>query len=290
MKRILITGAGSYIGSQVKAYLGHFPGAYTVSELNMHGEDWRQADFRGVDAILHTAGIVHREDTKHNPAFRELYETVNRDLPAAVAEKAKREGVRQFLFLSTQSVYGLSAPLGKPVVITENTPLAPVDLYGSSKAEAEARLLPLSDANFRVAILRPPIVYGKGCKGNYRALEKFAAKLPAFPKVENGRSMIYIENLCELIRQLIEDGAAGIFCPQNDEYTNTSRMVAAIAREHGRHVSLVPGFTWALKLLSGFVPAVNKAFGSLQYDRSLSAYGKGYCVKNLAQSIAETER
>ena len=290
MKQILITGAGSYIGTQVRDYLARFPGQYAVSELNMHGDGWRQADFHGVDAILHTAGIVHREETKHDPAFRELYETVNRDLPAAVAEKAKREGVRQFLFLSTQSVYGLSAPLGKPVVITKDTPLAPVDLYGSSKAEAEAKLLPMSDDAFRVAILRPPIVYGKGCKGNYLALEKFAGKLPVFPKVENGRSMIYIENLCELIRQLLADEAAGIFCPQNDEYTNTSQMVAAIAREKGRHICLVPGFTWALKLLGNFVPAVSKAFGSLQYDRELSAYGKGYCVKNLAQSIAETER
>ena len=289
MKRILITGAGSYIGTQVKAYLGRFPEQYAVSELNMHGEDWKKFCFRDYDAIVHTAGIVHRENTKRDPAFQELYTRVNTELPVQAAEKAKAEGVKQFIFLSTMSVYGLTAPVGKPVFITKDTPLCPVDHYGRSKAEAEERLLPMSDSAFRVAILRPPIVYGKGCKGNYRALQIFAGKLPVFPLVENQRSMIYIENLAELIRQLIDDEAAGIFCPQNDEYTNTSRMVAAIARAKGRRVVLVGGFTWALKLLGKWIPAVNKAFGSLCYEKALSAYGGGYCVKTLPESIAETE-
>lgn len=289
MKKILITGAGSYIGTQVKAYLERFPEGYAVWEQNMHGDAWKNTSFRGYDVILHTAGIVHRENTKHDPAFWELYARVNRDLPVAVAEKAKAEGVGQFLFLSTQSVYGLTAPLGKPAFITKDTPLRPVDHYGKSKAEAEAKLLPMTEESFRVAVLRPPIVYGRGCKGNYRALQSFAGKLPFFPLVENQRSMIYMENLAELIRQLIDDEAAGIFCPQNDEYTNTSRMVAAIARARGRHMVLVGGFTWALKLLGRLVPAVNKAFGSLCYDRSLSAYGGGYCVKTLPESIVETE-
>lgn len=289
MKRILITGAGSYIGTQVKAYLERFPEGYAVSEQNMHGEDWQKVSFRGFDAILHTAGIVHREETKQDPASRELYTRVNTQLPLRVAEKAKAEGVGQFLFLSSQSVYGLTAPLGKPVFITKDTPLRPADFYGESKLEAERKLLPMSDDTFRVAILRPPIVYGRGCKGNYRALQSFAQKLPVFPLVENRRSMLYIENLAELIRQLIDDGAAGIFCPQNEEYANTSRMVAAIARERGRRVVLVGGFTWALKLLSPFLPAVNKAFGSLCYAKALSDYGGGYCVKTLAESIAQTE-
>lgn len=289
MKHILITGAGSYIGTQVKAYLERFPEQYAVSELNMHGEDWKKFRFRGYDAIVHTAGIVHREDTKRDPAFGELYTRVNTDLPVEVAEKAKAEGVKQFIFFSTMSVYGLTAPLGKPVFITKDTPLHPVDNYGKSKLEAEEKLLPMSDSDFRVAILRPPIVYGKGCKGNYRALQTFARKSPVFPMVENQRSMLYIENLAELIRQLIDDEAAGIFCPQNDEYTNTSRMVATIARARGRRVVLVEGFTWALKLLGRWIPAVNKAFGSLCYEKALSDYGGGYCVKTLPESIAETE-
>ena len=289
MKRILITGAGSYIGTRVKAYLEAFPGQYAVSEMNMHGDAWTEASFSGYDAVLHTAGIVHRENTKQDPSFLELYTRVNTDLPVQVARKAKAEGVGQFLFLSTMSVYGLTAAVGKPVTITKDTPLKPNDHYGRSKAMAEEKLLPLSEDSFRVAVLRPPIVYGKGCKGNYRALEAFAQKLPFFPLVENRRSMVYIDNLAELIRQLIDDGAAGIFCPQNEEYTNTSRMVAAIARAKGRRVVLVGGFTWALKLLSPLIPAVNKAFGSLCYDRALSAYGTGYCVKSLPESIAETE-
>ena len=281
--RVLITGAGSYLGEAIRAAL--LKSGVEADELDVRGPLPENA-FQGYDRVVHVAGIAHQKETAEN---RPLYEQVNHHLAVEIARAAKAQGVQQFVFFSTMSVYGLTAPVGKPVTITKDTPLKPNDHYGRSKAAAEEKLLPLSEDSFRVAVLRPPMVYGKGCKGNYRALEAFAQKLPFFPLVENRRSMVYIDNLAELIRQLIDDGAAGIFCPQNEEYTNTSRMVAAIARAKGRRVVLVGGFTWALKLLSPFVPAVNKAFGSLCYDRALSAYGTGYCVKSLPESIAETE-
>ena len=131
---------------------------------------------------------------------------------------------------------------------------------------------------------------GKGCKGNYVTMAKLAKKLPVFPYVSNQRSMLYIENLTEFVRLLIDDEAAGIFCPQNNEYTNTSDMVNWIAHANGKGILMVRGFTWALKLLRFVSPAVDKAFGSLCYDFALSRYSRDYCVKTLEQSILETER
>lgn len=289
MKKLLITGAGSYIGGAVKAHLARWPEAYQADTLSVRGEAWKKTSFRGYDAVLHAAGIVHQKKTKDDPAYRELYRQVNVDLAVAVARKAREEGVGQFLFLSSESVYGLSAPLGKQVVITRDTPLCPKDNYGVSKAQAEAELEKLVGEDFRLAILRPPIVYGKGCRGNYVTMAKLARKLPVFPKVDNQRSMIYVENLAELIRVLIDDRAAGIFCPQNDEYANTSDVVSRIAHAHGRNLILVGGMDWALKLLGRATPLVDKAFGSLCYDWELSRYSRDYCLKTLSESIAETE-
>lgn len=289
MKRILITGSSSYIGSHVKVYLEQWPERYQVETVTLRTGDWRQRSFAGFDAILHAAGIVHQPKSKDDPSRAELYDRVNHRLSVEVAEKAKREGVTQFLLLSTEAVYGIHAPVGKVITITEDTPLRPADNYGISKAKAEEGIGILRDDAFKVVILRPPMIYGKGCKGNYQTLSKLAKKLPVFPLVENRRSMLYIDNLCELIRLLVEDGADGLFCPQNEEYVSTSDMVNRIAHANGRDILMVRGFDWALKLLRPMTGVVDKAFGSLCYDRSLSDYTKNYCIKSFEESIAETE-
>lgn len=290
MKRILITGAGSFIGRNVKAYLERWPESYQADMVSLRGDDWQKQSFRGYDAILHTAGIVHQNKSNDDPAQAELYDRVNHRLTVEVAEKAKREGVGQFLFLSSESVYGLHAPVGKVTTITMDTPVHPVDNYGISKARAEEALNALRDESFKVAILRPPMIYGKGCKGNYQTLSKLAKKLPVFPLVENQRSMLYIDNLCEFVRLLVEDGADGLYCPQNAEYVSTCDMVNRIAHANGHGLLLVRGFTWALKLLRPVTGMADKAFGSLCYDRALSDYPKNYCVKSFDESILETER
>ena len=290
MKKILITGANSYIGVSVERYLQKWPKAYQVDTVDMMGDAWKEFSFRGYDAIIHVAGLVHQPQTKNDPAQAERYDQVNHLLAVETAQKARAEGVGQFLFLSSASVYGLDAPVGKVIMITKDTPLNPKDNYGISKKNAEESLQKLRDAQFKVAILRPPMIYGKGCKGNYRTMAKLAGKLPVFPKVENQRSMLYIENLTEFIRLLIDDGAEGIFCPQNKEYVNTSDMVNLIAHANGRGIVLVGGFTWALKLLRGVTGIVDKAFGSLCYDFELSRYSRDYCVKDLQESILETEQ
>ena len=290
MKKILITGAGSYIGTYVEQYLRKWPERYQVDTVDMVDGSWRDASFRGYDAVLHVAGLVHQPATKDDPREAERYDRINHLLAVETARKAKDEGVGQFLFLSSASVYGLNAPVGKVVMITRQTPLNPADNYGISKKKAEEGLKLLESDTFKVAIVRPPMIYGKGCKGNYQTMAKLARKLPVFPMVQNQRSMLYVENLAEFLRLLVDDGAAGIFCPQNNEYVCTSEMVNLIAHAGGKGILLIGGFAWALKLLRPVTGIVDKAFGSLCYDFELSRYSKDYCVKDLQESILETEK
>ena len=136
-----------------------------------------------------------------------------------------------------------------------------------------------------MAILRPPIIYGKGCTGNFRSLQKFAEKMPCFPKIENRRSMLYVGNLNALVKLLIDREDRGIFCPQDRDYLCTSQVVRAIAAAQGKRLPLVPGFSWSLYLLRQISRSVDKAFGSLCYDQALSAYPENYRAVCFPESI-----
>ena len=290
MKRILITGAGSYIGTAVADYLKNRPEAYRVDTLDMLGEGWKCADFSGYDAVFHVAGIAHSDSGKISPEKEKLYYAVNRDLTVQTAQKARQAGVKQFIFMSSAIVYGDSAPVGKDKYITKDTIPAPANCYGDSKLQAERGLQELESEAFRVVILRPPMIYGPGSQGNYPVLSRLAEKLPVFPLVENRRSMLYIGNLTEFVRLMIENEERGIFWPQNAEYSNTSRLVKMIAEAKGKKILLVRGFTWALKMMSHATSLVNKAFGSLCYDMALSRYPQVYQKYSLEESIKETEK
>ena len=290
MKKILITGAGSYIGTSFENYINtNFPDKYTVDTVDMIGGGWKEKDFSPYDTVFHVAGIAHSDNGKIAPEKEKLYYSVNTELTSAAAEKAKSDGARQFIFMSSAIVYGNSAPIGKTKIITADTPVSPANCYGDSKVQAEKRLKLLEDENFKVVILRSPMIYGKGSKGNYSLLAKLALKLPFFPRVQNERSMLYIENLCEFVRLMIENEESGTFFPQNSEYSNTSELVEMIAAAHGKKIKLIGGFTRLLKIMSCFTGLVNKAFGNLTYERSISDYKENYRVAELGDSVKRTE-
>lgn len=290
MKKILITGAGSYIGTSFENYINtNFPDKYTVDTVDMIGGGWKEKDFSPYDTVFHVAGIAHSDNGKIAPEKEKLYYSVNAELTSAAAEKAKSDGARQFIFMSSAIVYGNSAPIGKTKIITADTPVSPANCYGDSKVQAEKRLKLLEDENFKVVILRSPMIYGKGSKGNYPLLAKLALKLPFFPRVQNERSMLYIENLCEFVRLMIENEESGTFFPQNSEYSNTSELVEMIAAAHGKKIKLIGGFTRLLKIMSCFTGLVNKAFGNLTYERSISDYKENYRVAELGDSVKRTE-
>lgn len=289
MKKILITGARSYIGTSFETYLRQWPEAYQVDTVDLQAESWKQTSFSGYDSILHVAGLAHSDSGRLSGSQREEYYRVNTDLAVEAAVKAKEDGAKQFIFMSSAIVYGSSAGLGRSKHITRETPVAPANCYGDSKARAEQGILPLQDDSFKVVILRPPMVYGPGSKGNYPVLARLARTLPVFPGVKNQRSMLYVKNLMEFIRLMVVNGEQGIFWPQNREYVNTSELAECIARAHGKKLRIIPGFSWALKLLSHTTALVNKAFGSLTYDMSLSEYREDYRIVGLEESILETE-
>lgn len=289
MKRILITGINSYLGKSFKSYMEVFPGYSTVS-ISMRDGSWREEDFTGIDAVYHVAGLAHSDNGRISPEKAQMYYSINTDLTLELAKKAKREGVGQFIFMSSAIVYGDSAPLGQRRMIDRGTRCSPTNCYGDSKVQAELGLKRLEDERFRVVILRPPMIYGPGCKGNYPVLSLMARRLHFFPQVDNQRSMLFVGNLMAFVKLMIDNNESGTFFPQNAQYSNTSALVALIAAAHGRKIRLVRGFTWALKLLGVFTPLVNKAFGSLSYDMEMSGYPRGeYRLFSLEESIRITE-
>ena len=291
MIRILITGANSYIGTSFANYLAQpeFKGKYHVTTLDMIGDAWRSHDFSQYDTVYHVAGIAHSDNGKISDKRAKLYYAVNTDLTVECAKKAKDAGVKQFIFMSSAIVYGDSAPIGKEKLITRDTPVNPANCYGDSKVQAENGIRPLDCDTFKVVILRPPMIFGKGSKGNFPLLSKLACKLPVFPKVENKRSMLYIGNLVEFVRLMIENCEHGTFWPQNPQYSNTSEVISLIAKAHNKCCVLIPGFGWALKLMSHATGLVNKAFGNLAYDQAMSEYKDPYQKFSLQEAIERTE-
>jgi len=249
----------------------------------MQSGNWEKFDFSGYDTVFHVAGIAHA-DLKNAD---DLYFRVNRDLAVKTAATAKAAGVKQFILMSTMKVYP-SPTLKKPIEITINTAPAPDSAYGLSKLQAEKSVLALEDKSFWAVILRPPMIYGPGCKGNYSKLSEYGQKLSFFPDTDNRRSMLYIENLCEFVRLMIENNEHGIFFPQNGEYVRTSDMVARIAAFYGREIRFVKSGV-LLKWGSLFIKKLNNAFSTYTYDQSMSKYRQNYRVASLAESIQISE-
>lgn len=289
MKKILITGADSFVGTSVQKHLEKWSNKYSVTAVGTKDGEWKEMDFSSFDTVYHVAGLAHSDVGNVTDEIKKKYYAVNCDLAIDVAKKAKAEGVKQFIFMSSAIVYGDSAPIGKEKIITRETPYSPANFYGDSKVQAEKGLRPLFSDSFKVVILRCPMIYGKEGKGNFPILEKMAKKMPLFPKVDNKRSMLYVGNLAEFVRLMVDNEESGFFWPCNKEWSNTSELVKMIAECHGKKVRLVPGFGWALKGISHLTGYVNKAFGNLAYDEHLGDYKTDYRLYSLAQSIKETE-
>ena len=274
-KKILITGAGSYIGTSFENWLKRYGEKYAVDTVSTTNGEWETKDFTGYETVLHVAGIAHIKETKKN-AHR--YYEVNRDLAYEIAKKAKSQNVRQFIFLSTMAIYGMET--GE---IDGDTKPNPKTHYGRSKLEAEELLSQLSSDTFKIAIVRPPMVYGNGCKGNFPKLVKLARSTPIFPDYPNKRSMIFIDNLCECLRMLVDEGDGSIYHPQNSEYVSTPDMVKLIAECTGKRILTTKALNPLVRLLPR--DAANKLFGDLYYDKAMSGDTARYSATGFKESI-----
>lgn len=298
-KKVLITGAGSYIGEMFQSYaMKHYADNFEIDTLDMLDLEWNKTDFAGYDIVYHVAGIAHADVGNVSEETKEKYYAVNTDLTIKVAEKAKNEGVKEFIFMSSMIVYGESAPYGTEKIVDEYTVPNPANFYGDSKLQADMAVRDLADDSFKVLVLRPPMIYGKGSKGNYPTLAKLAKKLPVFPDVDNARSMLYIDNLCEFLCQIMlvkerSENAVVLF-PQNKEWTKTADMVHEIAKVSGKNVKLLkamnPCVAVGKKVPGKISGLVNKAFGNNCYAHKMSVYpGIEYQNISLEDSIIYTE-
>jgi len=304
MKKVLITGIKSYIGNYLLEWLSERPDDYEVETVDLRDPFWKDRSFAGYDAVFHVAGIAHQQR-----ATKKRYDQVNRVLAIETAEKAKADGVKLFIFMSTMAVYGVEDRMGVKNEIGADTDIKPTTYYGMSKYEAELGIAELHDSRFNVCIVRPPMIYGENCPGNYRSLRKLTMDYGFAPEYENERSMIYIGNFCEFIRLLI-DGAhtaqggvaaprasgltAGrgcmIFCPQDGAYHCTATLMEWIGLENSRTVKKTAWLGSAVRRLAPVAPRLRKAFGNLTYAWDLSVIpSEDYCIWNTRSAVRATE-
>ena len=294
MLKVLITGANSYIGTSFEKYaMEKYPGDFDITTVDMIDGTWRENSFKGYDTVFHVAGIAHADVGNVSEEIKRKYYAVNTELAIETCKKAKTDGVKQFVFMSSAIIYGDSAPYGKSKRIIKETEPKPANFYGDSKWQADKGVRGLATDEFVVCVLRPPMIYGKGSKGNYPVLAKMAKKLPVFPNVQNERSMLYIENLCEFLCQAMMKRVGGIFWPQNAEYSRTSEMVRLIGEASGHKIKVSKIWCWVVCLASKMPGKVgdlaNKAFGNMSYDQDMSCYDFKYQLVSLNESIRRTE-
>ena len=261
MPKILVSGSSGYIGTSFRQWLSRIPDAPHVDTISLRDEHWRGMSFSGYDALIHAAAIVHRSGLT-----AEDYYKVNRDLTVAVAQKAKAEGVPHFVFISTMAVYGMNEGH-----ITPDTLPAPKSDYAKSKYAAEVELAALECETFTISIIRPPLVYGPHCPGNYMSLSRLARLVPLFPDVPNVRSMIYIDNLSEFMRMIVSQRIGGPLFPQNSQYVNTGHMAVLVAEASGKKLFLSKMLGRAISPAIRCSLVLRKVFGSLTYDQSMSS-------------------
>lgn len=285
MKNVLITGANSFVGTNIEEWLMREPGHFHVDTVDTMNGAWKKADYSKYDVVFHVAGIAHVDP---KPEMAALYYKVNRDLTLEIAQWAKKHGVNQFIFMSSGIVYKASKSL-KGDVKTKDTQPAPNDFYGDSKLQAENGLKKLESPFFKVCILRPPMIYGPGNKGNLPRLGWLATKTPIFPAWHNKRSMLYVANLAEFVKQCIVREMAGIFFPQNAEYSDTVEIVRLFAKEHGHKIWISRLFNPLVWLGAKFLPAIPKMFSDSYYVQDMSKYDFDYQVVSFKDSIKGLE-
>ncbi len=259
MKTILLTGASGFVGSYFRE---KYAGDYNIRTFSFLHDNLEALHVKGVDVVFHLSALVHQM----GGADEEEYERVNVTQTVELAKKAKRNGVRQFVFMSTVKVYGEE----NDVPYTEMTTCKPEDAYGKSKLKAEKELQKLEDENFIVSIVRTPIVYGYGVKANIKNLISLVEKVPVLPfgKINNKRSMVYVGNLCYIVDAVIQQQKRGVFLAADMEALSTTRLVELIADALDKKVYLVrvPFFESLLKLVK---PSFHKRlYGSLEVDNT----------------------
>lgn len=289
MKKICVTGASGFVGSSIcktlglleKPTIGFVRKLYPFLQNNKVeyvsiGDicldiNWKD-HFYGNDFIIHCAGIAHNSNRNDN---QDIYRQTNVESTKRIAEHAVEAGIKRLIFLSSVKVYGESklSDSNRKIISINDTP-NPQDAYAKSKFEAENILLEISaKTNLEVVIIRLPLVYGHGVKGNLAKLINIIRSgipLP-FSQVKNQRSMIGIDNLVDMIQVCIEhpNAAGKIFLVSDDNDLSTRQLIEYISSSMGNSANLFPIPISILKLvgrLTGKESEIHRLIGSLQVD------------------------
>ena len=282
---ILVTGATGFVGSHLCSRLKTENRELRCSERNRFsiensvvvgdiGPDtpWGEA-LPNVYTVVHLAARAHiMKDEVPDPL--EEYRKVNVDGTLNLARQAAEAGVKRFIFISSIKVNGEQTPLNEPFT-EEHTP-APEDAYGISKLEAEQGLQKLaSETGMEVVIIRPPLVYGPGVKGNFATLLRLVEKGLPLPlgAVHNKRSLVALDNLVDLIVACIDHPAAAnqVFLAGDGEDLSTTELLRGVAKAMDKPARLIPvpaGMLMFGATLLGKKAVAQRVLGSLQVDIS----------------------
>lgn len=265
MKNILVIGANSYIGKQFYSYINNYKNdILKIDMVSASNGEWKLIEFNSYDSIILLSAIVHKNEKK---VSKELYFEINHRMAVEIAKKAKESRVSQFIFMSTAAVFG-----SHRTRITNDTSPEPNTYYGMSKLAAENDIMKLQTNDFRVAIVRPPMVYGDDCKGNYDRLTKLAKFTFIFPDIHNKRSIIHITQLIEGLLFIIEESKSGIFHPQSKYYADTSLIVQNIRKKMGKKTLMIKFANPLLQALSSKSPTLKKLFTDYYYDKDITFF------------------
>jgi UDP-glucose 4-epimerase len=254
--RILITGKNSYIGNSFKNFLKDKP-QYQVDEISVREDSWKSVSFKGYDVIIHLAALVHKNERKYT---LKDYQKVNVELTIDIANKAIDEGVSKFIFLSTMAVYG------KAKVINKGTALNPITNYGITKLHAEEKLnLLVKKSNLTLTIIRPPMIYGSGAKGNPNLIEKLSKLSCVFPESLNRKSFLSMDKLSQIIFENLSNTKNNTIHPKDSNNQTTYQLFKyyrSIQNKKSYPMKIIGSILRALT----FIGFINKVFGDLYYD------------------------
>ncbi len=225
---VLVTGATGFVG---KHYMAYPYNGHTYTTIDLRNTNWATANYTNYDAVVHLAGKAHDMACIDEAKYFEI----NTELTKQLYYKVKADGVKHFIYISSTKVYGN----GSYNYFNEQSPCNPTDAYGKSKLQAEQFLL--AQQGIAVAIIRPPLVYGNGVKGNMEKLITLCntkSWLP-FGGIHNARSMVYVGNLVALINVIITQKAAGIFVAGDGAAVSTTQLITTIAHHVHPKIKLI---------------------------------------------------
>lgn len=259
---LLITGSTGFIGSY---FINQYSSQFIVNTFSFLRDSFDTLKLDGIDCVVHCGALVHQMNEE--PSYKQFFDSnVNHTLQMAI--KAKASNVKQFIFISTVKVFGEESK----EIFNENSPTNPKDYYGLTKKIAEEKLLKLEDKNFKVAILRLPLVFGPGVKANFRSLINIVNTIKILPlgSINNKRSMVFVGNVCQYIFQIIKLKERGIFIANEDESFSTSELIHQISKALEKNVIL-----FSIPLLNKFLKIIKpkyyqRLFENLEVDNSLT--------------------